>query len=34
MLSIFFLARRGKRPVDPHPMDAEDTVFISDTKED
>jgi tRNA(adenine34) deaminase len=26
MLSNFFLVRRGKRPLDPHPMDAEDSL--------
>jgi tRNA(adenine34) deaminase len=29
MLSNFFLDRRGKRPVDPHPMDAEEAVLRS-----
>jgi tRNA(adenine34) deaminase len=27
MLSNFFLTRRGKRPLDPHPLDAEDAVL-------
>ena len=26
MLSNFFLIRRGRRPLDPHPMDAQDAV--------
>ena len=27
MLSNFFLARRGKKPLDPHPIDAEDALL-------
>jgi tRNA(adenine34) deaminase len=27
MLSNFFLARRGKKPLDPHPMDAEEAIL-------
>jgi tRNA(adenine34) deaminase len=27
MLSNFFLVRRGKRPLDPHPMDAEEAIL-------
>ena len=27
MLSNFFLARRGKKALDPHPMDAEETIL-------
>jgi tRNA(adenine34) deaminase len=27
MLSNFFLVRRGKRPIDPHPMDAEESLL-------
>jgi tRNA(adenine34) deaminase len=29
MLSNFFLARRGKMPLDPHPMDAEEAILRS-----
>jgi tRNA(adenine34) deaminase len=27
MLSNFFLTRRGKKPIDPHPMDAEEAIL-------
>ncbi|MBS1798478.1 MAG: tRNA adenosine(34) deaminase TadA [Acidobacteria bacterium] len=30
ILSNFFLVRRGKRPLDPHPMDAQDALCESD----